>query len=450
VTQRARRPGGQSIFWEAPSDVSSTRLYFIWLLVAIFFEYARPASFVPGLDALKPYSLLPASLFLIVSFSSNRALRPWSDMFSDPLAKWICIYVALIFLSITHAPVTTQAFEMFTVAVGYVIYFFLILRIVVTRGRLLGVFFTLLVAHLFLVVMNPQFVLDPSNRYYIIGATFLGDTNDYTLSLCILAPMVIELALQQRSMLLKVFFWFVLVVIGLAIVSSQSRGAALGISAVLIYLWLISPRKMLTLTGFVLLAGVMLLYASDAFFERMSTIKDYEQEGSAMGRITAWKAAVEMVLDHPILGVGSGHFSITFGTSYMPRDIVGPYPWLTAHSIYFLILAELGIPGIVTLLVLIFGNMRTNSRIRRTVLDQSPDQISEQHKSGARTLYLLNASMVGFAVAGAFLSAAYYPHIYVLTALMIVQRREIMNGLKLDLTKSAPIRRRRPATARPA
>src|SRR5690606_40153092 len=115
--------------------------------------------------------------------------------------------------------------------------FFLILRIVVTRGRLLGVFFTLLVAHLFLVVMNPQFVLDPSNRYYIIGATFLGDTNDYTLSLCILAPMVIELALQQRSMLLKVFFWFVLVVIGLAIVSSQSRGAALGISAVLIYLW---------------------------------------------------------------------------------------------------------------------------------------------------------------------------------------------------------------------
>ncbi len=38
-------------------------------------------------------------------------------------------------------------------------------------------------------------------------------------------------------------------------------------------------------------------------------------------------------------------------------------------------------------------------------------------------LYLLNASLIGFAIAGAFLSAAYYPHIFVLTALMISARR---------------------------
>ena len=37
-------------------------------------------------------------------------------------------------------------------------------------------------------------------------------------------------------------------------------------------------------------------------------------------------------------------------------------------------------------------------------------------------LYLLNGSMIGFAVAGAFLSVAYYPHIFILTALMISAR----------------------------
>ena len=37
-------------------------------------------------------------------------------------------------------------------------------------------------------------------------------------------------------------------------------------------------------------------------------------------------------------------------------------------------------------------------------------------------LDLLNAGMVGFAVAGAFLSATYYPHMYVLTALLISAR----------------------------
>jgi hypothetical protein len=33
-----------------------------------------------------------------------------------------------------------------------------------------------------------------------------------------------------------------------------------------------------------------------------------------------------------------------------------------------------------------------------------------------------NAGMVGFAVTGAFLSATYYPHMYVLTALLISAR----------------------------
>jgi O-antigen ligase len=161
----------------------------------------------------------------------------------------------------------------------------------------------------------------------------------------------------------------------------------------------------------------------------MATIKDYEDEGSAMGRVTAWKAAMQMMFDHPLLGVGAGHFTVAFGISYMPPDIVGPYPWLTAHSIYFLVIGELGIPGIVTLLVLVIGNPVANSRLRRAVLALPPDKVSEEHRRGARTLHMLNASMVGYAVAGAFLSAVYYPHMYVLVALMVVQRRTLMNGL---------------------
>jgi hypothetical protein len=39
-----------------------------------------------------------------------------------------------------------------------------------------------------------------------------------------------------------------------------------------------------------------------------------------------------------------------------------------------------------------------------------------------RLLDLTNAAMVGFAVTGAFLSATYYPHMYVLTALLISAR----------------------------
>src|SRR5690606_17687916 len=226
--------------------------------------------------------------------------------------------------------------------------------------RLLGVFAVLLLAHLFLMAMNPSALLDPSARHYIIGATFMGDPNDFSLSLCILLPLVVELALSSRSWYMKVLWWACVFVVGLMIIASSSRGAALGLAAVLGYLWLISPRKVLTLMGVTLLGSILLSYASDLFFERMATLGNYAEEGSAMGRITAWTAGLQMMFDNPLTGVGAGNFATSFGSDYLPKDVVGPYPWLTAHSIYFLIIGELGIPGIVALLVIIIGNVVAN------------------------------------------------------------------------------------------
>lgn len=421
-------------------------LHFL-LLLGLFFEYARPASFVPGLELLRPYSLIPAVLFLGVMASSS-SLRPWADIFGDRMVKWTFFYVFLMGCSVVHADVTLYVVEMVKLALGYLIYLIVIARLVVTRARLLGVFAALAAAHVFLIVMNPEFVLDPANRHYINGASFLGDPNDFGLSLCILVPMSIDLALSAKSLTKRILWWSVLLLLAISIVASQSRGATVGIIGVLAYLWLLTPRKVLTLIGVSALAAIMLYYASDAFFERMGTILTYREEGSAMGRITAWGAGIRMMLDHPLLGVGVGHFAVSFGTEYMPRDIIGPHPWLTAHSIYFLVLGELGIPGIVTLLVLIFGNLRLSSVVRRS--GKESDDLKDEQRSELRTLYLMSASIVGFAVAGAFLSASYYPHIYILTALMFAQRRMVVEQLGLapqvQRSSSGSVRSRRTAT----
>ena len=97
-------------------------------------------------------------------------------------------------------------------------------------------------------------------------------------------------------------------------------------------------------------------------------------------------------------------------------------PWLTAHSMYFLVIGELGLPGIVTFLVLLASNMRANSGLRRRLVSLDASAAECADPEARRTLLLLNASMVGFAMAGAFLSVAYYPHVFVLTGLMIAVR----------------------------
>jgi probable O-glycosylation ligase (exosortase A-associated) len=203
----------------------------------------------------------------------------------------------------------------------------------------------------------------------------------------------------------------------LAAIGTSSRGATLGLVAVTAYLWWHSPRKGLSLFLISIIVAGVLVYASDLYFERMASISNYEEEGSAQSRILAWKSSTRMAIDNPILGVGAGQFPTQFGTNYRPPDFEGRY--MTAHSMYFLILGELGIPGIVTLLVLVIGNLRANGRAL-VRLKKTPD---DEVIGLSRMLLLLNAGMIGFAIAGAFLSVAYYPHIFVVTGLSVAARR---------------------------
>ena len=109
-------------------------------------------------------------------------------------------------------------------------------------------------------------------------------------------------------------------------------------------------------------------------------------------------------------GVGSGHFAVKLGTEFRPPEFgLENLPWLTAHSMYFLLIGELGIPGITFLLAILIGNYLRNRRLMR--------EAREKHSELSKLFLMLNASLVAFAVGGAFLSVAYYPHLYVLAGL---------------------------------
>ena len=309
------------------------------------------------MQAAKLNSLIPLSLLVLVVFGSG--FRPFRQIYEDRQVQWLTVFLGLILLSVPFAVVTKRAIDIFTATLGYYFLFLIIVRVVTSTRRLLGVVAALVAAHLFLIGMTPDIVLNTEVRTYIAGGTFLGDGNDFSASLCILIPMTILLALTVKRRWLALTAWFAVVIFILAIVGSQSRGATLGLAAVAAFLWLFSKRKVASLMGIALAAMIMVFYASDAYFERMSTIRTYQTEGSAQGRIMAWKAGTRMALDNPILGVGAGSFAIAFGTTHRPPEIVGPMPWLTAHSSYFLVLGELGFPGIVVFMALVIGGFRS-------------------------------------------------------------------------------------------
>jgi O-antigen ligase len=142
------------------------------------------------------------------------------------------------------------------------------------------------------------------------------------------------------------------------------------------------------------------------------------QEGSAAGRLDAWDGAWRMALDSPLVGVGAGRFPFAYGSQYRKSSNT---PFQTAHSIYFLALGELGFPGLILLLAIIVRNLTANRRLSREIGRTRPSNWT----TDTQLLASLNAAMVAFAVAGAFLSAIYYPHLYVLAGLSTAARRVV-------------------------
>jgi probable O-glycosylation ligase (exosortase A-associated) len=202
-------------------------------------------------------------------------------------------------------------------------------------------------------------------------------------------------------------------VLVIAIVATQSRGGTLGLAAVGIYYWSKNDRKLLTGAIAVVVLAIALLNAPAAYFQRMETMTDVE-DGSAQGRIQAWQTAIAVAIDHPLMGAGAGHFPVENG-------IRNNMSAKTAHSIYFLILGDLGLPGLIVLVWFLVANFAQNRRLAATL------KADAQQGANVRLLMSLSAALIGYATAGAFLSATYVPHMFVLAGLLTATRSIIVN-----------------------
>ena len=148
-----------------------------------------------------------------------------------------------------------------------------------------------------------------------------------------------------------------------AVFGSQSRGALLGLAAIV--LWTIFgetksrgrvARQSLVVFGVVLSA---VLVALVSLFPRLSPSQMLADRGT--GRVDIWLAAWRVWQEHPVLGIGAGVFekrsgdflSQTPGVQLSPRSLL--FNGIRVHSAYLEPLVELGPVGLVLFVALLFG-----------------------------------------------------------------------------------------------
>ena len=274
------------------------------------------------------------------------------------------------------------------------------------------------------------FTLMSGGSYRVWGpdGSYIAENNSLALALVMTVPIVWYLRLQAERRWLRHLMEVVAVLCVISAAGSYSRGALLGGIAMIGLLWLKSRNKLST--GLIMLAliPIVLIAMPDQWSERMAGISNYQQDGSALGRINAWHFAVNIANRNP-LGGGFLAFSPTLFQIYAPN----PLDYHVAHSIYFQVLGEHGYVGLALFLLLLFATWRAASGIIKSCREQ-PDL-----KWASDLAAMCQVSMVGFMVGGAFLSLAYYDYFYyVIAALMITQK--VLTAQRTPAVQKQPVK----------
>ena len=119
------------------------------------------------------------------------------------------------------------------------------------------------------------------------------------------------------------------------IIVTYSRGGWLSLLAAIFIVALLRSKKVVLIFMIILL--IIPLFMPDAVMNRFKSITDLN-ESSNRGRILIWKAGINMVKDHPILGVGWHNVKHIYKDYKLhSHDTI----YVQLHNVYLHILAEL-------------------------------------------------------------------------------------------------------------
>jgi O-antigen ligase len=174
---------------------------------------------------------------------------------------------------------------------------------------------------------------------------------------------------------------------------------------------------------FAALGGIVLVAAlgSDKYWTQISTIAHPEGDYNwtdPVGRKAVWERGLGYVEQHPLVGVGVKAYPIAEGTlSDIGRSLSAQgkgFKWSVAHNSFLETAAELGIPGLIVFVAFFVVAIRTLMRVKPG--RRYGPWISTRETAIAQ---MLVGALVGFAVAGIFVSAEYFSYLYFLLGLVI-------------------------------
>jgi putative inorganic carbon (HCO3(-)) transporter len=410
----------------------------------VFLIYTNAAAVAVKYHDL-PYTagiLIPGLVVVPVAFYLFRR-RP---VIADAVTLTIVVFLFVQLVSTLLAENKGHAFgEMTTFVVEGVAIYLLIRNAVRTVQVLRLIVWTMLLAGVLMAAVvifqeitasysRPFMGFGQVGREWFIGQARnprlsgpIGDPNYFAQILLVLVPLGLLRFFGERTMFLRLLAAGATGVIAFALTLTFSRGAGVAFVVVLVMMTVFRYIPLYQLL-IVVLGLVMLLSFVPAYKERVATLGSLAggSGGSASidqslrSRSTEMKAAAQVFLDHPFVGVGPGSFPLYY-QEYARRvglDVHeaaqtgtrrGEEARRESHNILLSIAADLGILGVLSFLAIVFLTFRR--------LNQSRKRWLRSHPEAANLAASFMLGLAAYLTSGLFLTLAFERYFWLILAL---------------------------------
>ncbi len=379
----------------------------VGVLVFGWLSYMNPHRLAWGFAYNFPFALIVGAVTFVAFLVSREPKRLPLNSVTVLLALYaIWISITTVFMNYPQT-----GFYEWKTAIKIILFTgFLTMMIMGTRERLHALVWVLVLSLAYFGIKGGIFTVlgGGTNRVWGPPGSFIADNNQLAAALVMMLPLMRYLHLSSRSRLVRLGLLAAMPLTLFAIIGSYSRGALLAVSAMVLFLILKSRHRFLLM--FPILGGLALaiVLMPPEWIARMATMANYEQDASATSRIEAWLYTIRVATKNPIFGGGFGY-----------QD-----GWVrVAHSIYFDTLGQHGFIGLTLFLLLGIAALRTGGWIVRHSKGH-PDLQWARDLGG-----MVQVSLVGYAVGGAFLNLnkidVYYHLLAILALTQEIVRREL-------------------------
>lgn len=343
---------------------------------------------------------------------------------------WNGVSVLLLILTLWMAVTTLfalypgSAWDQLAKVLKIQVMVFVTMMVVNSEDRIRGLVWVIALSLGFYGIKGGLFAVRTGGEYTVMGPaqTFIGGNTALALALIMALPLLRFLHLTAERTWLRWGLAGAMVLTGLAIIATYSRGAFLAAACMLVFLWLKSRYKVALALALLILVPVGLGFMPQKYFDRLETIVHYQQDDSAQGRLDAWAFATRMALHRPAVGGGFRSFTPESYQRFAPDITRDNDRYQGAHSIWFEMLGAHGFVGLGLFLALGLTAWRMASRIIRRARDWP------ELKWAGDLAAMIQVSLVGYAAAGTFLGLAYFDFYYHLLAILVILQDRLVQA----------------------